>query len=226
MPDGASGSSTTSGIVSRSWKEPRRATSSLCSRLTELEGDDDRIAGLADEEARLAATVAELAGRLTELRRAAADSFAARVTAELTALAMPHARLAVAVIPADDFGRRYVTFALVGAVSTVISLVLFLALRGPAFDLGGRILNLVRQLGLGAIEVTAAAHVWSRWNPDTEVAPPGLFPIRTIIDQLGELRYLEDDMAERFVIDVENAARRDRLCISLCMLAVFGHRPG
>jgi DNA repair protein RecN (Recombination protein N) len=74
------------------------------SRLTELEGDDDRIAGLADEEARLAATVAELAGRLTELRRAAADSFATRVTAELTALAMPHARLAVAVIPADDFG--------------------------------------------------------------------------------------------------------------------------
>ncbi|HEV8275917.1 MAG TPA: DNA repair protein RecN [Streptosporangiaceae bacterium] len=74
------------------------------SRLTELEGDDDRIAGLADEEARLAAAVAELAGRLTELRRAAADSFAVRVTAELTALAMPHARLAVAVIPADDFG--------------------------------------------------------------------------------------------------------------------------
>jgi DNA repair protein RecN (Recombination protein N) len=74
------------------------------SRLTELEGDDDRIAGLADEEARLAATVAELAGQLTELRRAAADSFAARVTAELTALAMPHARLVVAVIPADDFG--------------------------------------------------------------------------------------------------------------------------
>jgi DNA repair protein RecN (Recombination protein N) len=74
------------------------------SRLTELEGDDDRIAGLADEEARLAAAVAELAGRLTELRRAAADSFAARVTAELTALAMPQARLAVAVIPADDFG--------------------------------------------------------------------------------------------------------------------------
>ena len=74
------------------------------SRLTELEGDDDRIASLADEEARLAAAVAELAGRLTELRRAAADSFATRVTAELTALAMPHARLAVAVIPADDFG--------------------------------------------------------------------------------------------------------------------------
>ena len=74
------------------------------SRLTELEGDDDRIAALADEEARLAAAVAERAGQLTELRRAAAESFSAGVTAELTALAMPHARLAVAVVPAGDFG--------------------------------------------------------------------------------------------------------------------------
>ena len=75
------------------------------SRLTELEGDDDRIATLADEEARLAAAVAELAGQLTELRRAAAETFAAGVTAELSALAMPHARLAVAVVPAGDFGQ-------------------------------------------------------------------------------------------------------------------------
>ena len=74
------------------------------SRLTELEGDDDRIATLAGEEARLAAAVAELAGQLTGLRRAAAESFSAGVTAELSALAMPHARLAVAVVPAGDFG--------------------------------------------------------------------------------------------------------------------------
>jgi DNA repair protein RecN (Recombination protein N) len=74
------------------------------SRLTELEGDDDRITSLAGEEAQLAAIVAELAGRLTELRRAAAESLAAGVTAELTALAMPHAKLAVAVTPAGDFG--------------------------------------------------------------------------------------------------------------------------
>jgi DNA repair protein RecN (Recombination protein N) len=74
------------------------------SRLAELEGDDDRITGLAEEEARLAAAVAELAGRLTELRQAAADTLAAGVTAELEELAMPHARLTVAVIPAGDFG--------------------------------------------------------------------------------------------------------------------------
>ena len=50
------------------------------------------------------ASVRELAGRLTELRREAANSFAAGVTAELAALAMPQAQLNVAVTPAGDFG--------------------------------------------------------------------------------------------------------------------------
>jgi DNA repair protein RecN (Recombination protein N) len=74
-------------------------------RLAELAGDDDRITGLAEEEAVLAGKVADLAKRLTELRRAAADRFGAGVTAELTALAMPHARVSVAVMPRDDYGQ-------------------------------------------------------------------------------------------------------------------------
>jgi DNA repair protein RecN (Recombination protein N) len=73
-------------------------------RLSELAGDDDRIGVLADEEAKLAETVAGLAKRLTELRREAAETFAADVTGELAALAMPHARITVAVNQRDDFG--------------------------------------------------------------------------------------------------------------------------
>jgi DNA repair protein RecN (Recombination protein N) len=73
-------------------------------RLLELDGDDDRITGLAAEEEQLAATVAELAGRLTQLRREAADRFAAEVTTELTDLAMPHARLTVAMTEAAELG--------------------------------------------------------------------------------------------------------------------------
>ena len=73
-------------------------------RLTELEGADDRIAGLAEEEAALAAEVGLLAGQLTAARKEAADRFAADVTAELAALAMPHARLAVAVTPLREAG--------------------------------------------------------------------------------------------------------------------------
>lgn len=73
-------------------------------RLAELGGDDDRLEALAAGEAQLATEVADLAGRLTELRRQAAERFAADVTGELRALAMPHARLSVAVSPQDSCG--------------------------------------------------------------------------------------------------------------------------
>jgi DNA repair protein RecN (Recombination protein N) len=73
-------------------------------RLAELDGDDEAIESLTAEEARLAGAVAEAAGRLTTLRREAAATFAADVTSELAALAMPHARLTVAVTPSADFG--------------------------------------------------------------------------------------------------------------------------
>jgi DNA repair protein RecN (Recombination protein N) len=74
-------------------------------RLAELEGDDDRIADLAAEEIALAADVEQLAGRLSAARREAADRFAEDVTAELAALAMPHARLTVAVTPLSEAGQ-------------------------------------------------------------------------------------------------------------------------
>jgi len=73
-------------------------------RLAELDGDDDRITGLAAEVDRLAAEMATLAGQLTALRTEAAERFAAEVTTELAALAMPHAQVTVAVITQDGFG--------------------------------------------------------------------------------------------------------------------------
>jgi DNA repair protein RecN (Recombination protein N) len=73
-------------------------------RLAELEGDDDRITGLADEEASLAAQVQQLAGQLSAARKEAAERFATDVTAELAALAMPHARVVVAVTPLSEAG--------------------------------------------------------------------------------------------------------------------------
>ncbi len=79
-------------------------TKVAAARLSELEGDDDRIAELAREEAELAARVTELAAALTALRQDAAMRFSRDVTAELTALAMPHARLAAVLRPLDEPG--------------------------------------------------------------------------------------------------------------------------
>ncbi len=79
-------------------------TKVAATRLSELEGDDDRIAELAREEAELAARVTELAATLTALRQDAAMRFSRDVTAELTALAMPHARLAAVLRPLEEPG--------------------------------------------------------------------------------------------------------------------------
>ena len=73
-------------------------------RVGELDNDDDKIAALTAEEAELAARVAELAARLTQLRTEAGERFAQDVTAELTALAMPHARISVVLTPLDEPG--------------------------------------------------------------------------------------------------------------------------
>jgi DNA repair protein RecN (Recombination protein N) len=73
-------------------------------RVGELEGDDDTIAALTTEEAELAAQVTDLAGRLSGLRAEAGERFADDVTAELTALAMPHARISVALTALPEPG--------------------------------------------------------------------------------------------------------------------------
>lgn len=73
-------------------------------RLAELDGDDERIEELRAEHERLTAQLTDLAGELTAARNDAASRFGGAVTAELTALAMPHARVAVEVTQSDHFG--------------------------------------------------------------------------------------------------------------------------
>ncbi len=73
-------------------------------RVGELDNDDETIASLTATEAELSAQVTELAVRLTRLRAEAGERFAADVTAELTALAMPHAQISVVLTALAAFG--------------------------------------------------------------------------------------------------------------------------
>ncbi|MGW7576894.1 DNA repair protein RecN [Streptomyces sp. NPDC054765] len=92
-------------------------------RLTELDGDDDRIGELAAERDALRAELGELAQTLTDARTASAKRFADAVTAELAELAMPHARVTVEIRQtevADDadgieVGGRTVAYGPAGA---------------------------------------------------------------------------------------------------------------
>ncbi|MEU2434131.1 DNA repair protein RecN [Streptomyces sp. NPDC007861] len=71
-------------------------------RLTELEGDDERIDELTAERDALRAELSGLAQALTDARTEAAARFAEAVTAELAHLAMPHARVTIDIRQSDD----------------------------------------------------------------------------------------------------------------------------
>jgi DNA repair protein RecN (Recombination protein N) len=72
------------------------------SRLAALDTSDELLDELDKERQRQEAGVGELAGRLTEARAEAAARFSAAVSVELAGLAMPHARVEVAVVPRAD----------------------------------------------------------------------------------------------------------------------------
>ncbi|MFF4898714.1 DNA repair protein RecN [Streptomyces sp. NPDC001068] len=71
-------------------------------RLTELDGDDDRIGELTAERDALRVELGGLAQALTDARTEAAERFAAAVTAELGSLAMPHARVSFDIRQTED----------------------------------------------------------------------------------------------------------------------------
>ncbi|MEU9403184.1 DNA repair protein RecN [Streptomyces sp. SID4985] len=71
-------------------------------RLTELDGDDERITELTAERDELRTELGALAEQLTKARTEAAERFAAAVTAELASLAMPHARVSFDIRQTED----------------------------------------------------------------------------------------------------------------------------
>ncbi|MEU1127788.1 DNA repair protein RecN [Streptomyces sp. NPDC005899] len=92
-------------------------------RLTELEGDDDRIGELTAERDALRGELSALGQALTDARTEAAARFAEAVTGELASLAMPHARVSFAVRQTEaadeasgiDVGGRSVVYGPSGA---------------------------------------------------------------------------------------------------------------
>ncbi|TDO41745.1 DNA replication and repair protein RecN [Paractinoplanes brasiliensis] len=79
------------GVIA--WAEQARA------KLAVLDSSDELLDELDKERRRLEAQVTELAARLTEARAEAAGRFSEAVSVELAGLAMPHARVEVAVVP-------------------------------------------------------------------------------------------------------------------------------
>lgn len=73
-------------------------------RLASLEGDDERIEALRTERDEVRSELSRLAAEVSAARQAAADRFGTAVTAEIQALAMPHATITVSVTQQEITG--------------------------------------------------------------------------------------------------------------------------
>jgi SAM-dependent methyltransferase len=97
--------------------------------------------------------------------------------------------------------------------------------RGPASIAGGRLANLCRSAGLTDIVIEPATHVWTAWDPDAEPAPSGFFPLDQVLPQLIDAGGLDPRHCDTFLEQVHDAARNERLFMSLTMFAVAGRKP-
>jgi DNA repair protein RecN (Recombination protein N) len=123
---------------------------SSATRLTDLDHTDDRIEELRVERDQLRSRLGDLAGALSEARTEAAGRLAAEVTAELELLAMPHARIEVAVRQQELPGDA----------------------EQPGLRVGDRVLRFTAT-GVDEVELLLAANVGSEPRPLAKVASGG-----------------------------------------------------
>jgi ubiquinone/menaquinone biosynthesis C-methylase UbiE len=98
------------------------------------------------------------------------------------------------------------------------------AMRGPSAGAGGMLRRLALDAGLVDVAVEVATHVWDRWDPDTEPAPSGFPPLDVVTAQLVDVGLIDAGLARRYVDGARDAARRDRLFMTVTMVAVAGRK--
>lgn len=99
------------------------------------------------------------------------------------------------------------------------------SLRGDQTTVGRRLVNLLRDAGARDVIATAETHLILDWDPDQSPHIPGFFPVRVIADDFVAKGLLSAENARLAADGFEDAARGDRLFVSLTMFAVAGTVP-
>jgi SAM-dependent methyltransferase len=97
--------------------------------------------------------------------------------------------------------------------------------RGRPSNVGRRLAELVRDVGLELVAETSATQRWDAWNPDESPAPDGCFSMSSLADDLVDRGELEAVDRERFVSMIHRAAHDGRFSMALTMHAVIGVEP-
>lgn len=97
--------------------------------------------------------------------------------------------------------------------------------RGRPSNIGRRLRDLVRVVGLVPLAATEATQTWTRWDPDETPAPDGCFSMHSLADDLVAADQLALVDRERFVSTIQHAARRNQFSMNLTMYGVAAARP-
>lgn len=135
----------------------------------------------------------------------------ARVVAEMGRALRPGGRL---VLVDTDWSTLVVETG-DDAVATAVRAHVGVERRRPS-HVGRRLWGLARAAGFVDLDVTAATHVATAWDPDRAPAPPGFPPIAGLAAEVG---------APGLLAAVRDAARDGRLVMALTIYSVAGRRP-
>ena len=91
--------------------------------------------------------------------------------------------------------------------------------RRPS-NIGRRLTDLVRDVGLELVAQTTATHQSKAWDPDRSPAPEGCFSMSSLAEDLVETGQLPARDQERFVSTIHEAARAGRFSMALTMFGV------
>ena len=91
--------------------------------------------------------------------------------------------------------------------------------RRPS-NVGRRLADLVRDVGLDLMTETTETQHWTAWDPDESPALDGCFSMSSLAEDLIDAGQLDAGDQERFVSTVHTAAREGRFSMALTMFGV------
>lgn len=97
--------------------------------------------------------------------------------------------------------------------------------RGRPSNIGRRLHELARDVGLVPIARTAATQTWTAWDPDAAPAPDGCFSMESLAADLVDAGHLAPADQAAFVDRITSAARAGRWSMQLTMYGVVASAP-
>lgn len=98
--------------------------------------------------------------------------------------------------------------------------------RRAGFMIGRRLRSMFDRGGFSDVEIVAATHLVTAWDPAVRPQPPGFPPFAMILQGIAESGAVTEEEAHTWARQLEQAGHDGEFFASLTMFAVAGRTPG